>query len=228
MPTMPLHLRLSLLLALVALLLPAVASAKAPTRKEIDEALLRLSAEQLEGVRAAEAELREGERELEGIQSDLDVAWLDTKAARSWVDANEAIIRAIKADQKAADQGNRTEQLATLAAQMVRTEAALTWRKSRHDAGKEAVSLQQARVSWSKAEVDRLEVALDLARLRAYDVAIGGDPEVQEEAGKLEVKLGRAGQSEARERSKADRALAKWQEAVARADTLNPTTDPGP
>jgi len=208
-------------------LIPIASHAKAPTKKEIDEALLRLSADQLEDVRTAETELREGERKRDQTQAALDVAWLDTKAARSWVDANEGIIRAIKADQKAAEQGNRTEQLAGLAAQMVRTEAALSWRKARHDAAKESVSLQQARVSWAKSEVGRLELALDLARMRAYDVAVGGSPDVQEEAGKLEVKLGRAGQGEARERSKAERAEAKWQEAVARADTLDPANDPG-
>ena len=227
MPTMLTLRRTTLLLALAVLLVPALGQAKAPTKKELDEALLRLSADQLDGVRAAEEELREGERELDRIQGDLDVAFLDTKAARAWVDANESIVRAIKADQKAAESGNRTEQLAALAAQMVRTEAALAWRKSRHDAAKEAVSLEQARVSWAKSELDRLKLALELARMQAYDVAVGGDPEVQEEVGKLQVRLGRAGQDESRDRGKADRAQAKWQEAVARADTLDPANDPG-
>lgn len=227
MSTMLLLRRLPLLLALAVTLLPVAGQAKAPTKKEIDEALLRLSAEQLEAVRAAEGELREGERQLERIQGALDVAWLDTKAARVWVDANDAIIRAVKADQKAAEEGNRTEQLAALAGQMVRTEAALAWRKARHEASKELVSLEQARGAWAKSELDRLALTLELARMQAYDVALGGDPEVQEEVGKLQVKLGRAGQTESRERAKVDRADAKWQEAVARADTLDPASDPG-
>ena len=227
MPTMRSLHSLPLLLALLLALIPTAGEAKAPTKKEVDEALLRLSADQLEAVRTAETELREGERELEQIQSDHSVAQLDSKAARSWVDANEAIIRAIKADQKAAEAGNRTEQMASLAAQTVRTEAALAWRKARHDASKESQSLEQARVTWAKTEVSRLELALDVARMEAYDAALGGDPEVQEEVGKLRVKLGRAGQDESRDRGKVDRARAKWQESVARAETLDPASDPG-
>jgi hypothetical protein len=218
---------LPLLLAFAVALIPAVGEAKAPSKKDVDEALLRLSADQLGAVRTAETELREGERQLAQIQTDQDVAFLDSKAARSWVDASEAIVRAIKADQKAAEKGNRTEQLASLAAQMVRTDAALAWRKARHDATKEAVSLEQARVTWAKSELERLKLVLDVARMEAYEVSVGGDPEVQEEVGKLRVKLGRAGQDESRDRGKVDRARAKWQEAAARAETLDPAGDPG-
>ncbi|MCP4869781.1 MAG: hypothetical protein GY898_13800 [Proteobacteria bacterium] len=216
--------RLVLYVAAIAVLsVPCSALAKAPSKKDIDEALLRQSVEELSDLREAEAHHREGELQLERIQADLDVAWADQKAAKAWVDANQSILRAIEAQRKAADEGNRTDELATLAQQTVRSEASLAWRNARTDSAKLQVSFQQERVGWVKVEIDRRAQAAELERLRAYDVAIGGDPEVQQEIGRAQTKLGRLAESEGKARLKMERAEAKWQEAAAQASYLDPS-----
>jgi hypothetical protein len=217
------RLRPVLLLAVAFALLPGPLHAKAPTRKEIDEALMVQPIDALVGVREAQDAHREGEQQLARIQQDLDVAWLDLKAAKAWVDAGEGIIRAVETDQKAAEKGNRTEDLASLAAQLVRSEGSLTWRKARHDAAKSKVDFQQRRVAWGKAELERLDLVVQLSRLQAYDVAVGGDPEVIEESGRVQTKLGRQAQTEGKDRQKMERAEADWQQLVAKAASLNPT-----
>jgi hypothetical protein len=216
--------RLLLYVAAVAVLwAPCTASARGPSKKDIDEALLRLSVGQLADLREVETSRRDGELQLERIKLDLEVAWADNKAAKAWVDANQAILRAIEAQRKAADAGNRVEELANLAGQTVRSEASLAWRRARTTAAKQQVTSQQERVSWAKAEIDRRTQATELERWRAYDVAVGGDPEVQQEIGRIQTKLGRLAEVEGKARLKMERAEAKWQEAVVKAASLDPS-----
>ena len=215
--------RMALYVAAVALLLaPASVAAKGPSKKDIDEALLRMSVEQLEDVRNAESAHRDGALQLEMIQGELEVAWADHRAAKAWVDANEGILRAIEAQRKAADAGNRTDELANLAQQTVRSEASLAWRKARAEAAKAQVDFQQERVGWAKSELSRLETAAELERWRAYDVSVGGDPDVQQEVGRIQTKLGRLAATEGKDRLKMERAEAKWQELVTKASVLDP------
>lgn len=213
---------LGLLLLTAALLAPAATFAKAPAKKDVDEALIRMSAEQLTDLRAAEDAQRAGAITVEQIQADVDVAWLDHKAAKAWVDAGEGILRAIDAQKRAADEGNRTEELARLASQTVRSEASLTWRKERQDAAKAEVEFHQARLTWAKSEQARLAQAVELERLKAYDVSLGGDPDTQQEVGRAQTKLGRLAGTEGKDRLKMERAEATWQEAVARAAAHDP------
>lgn len=220
--------RLLLYVAAVAIFcLPAPAEAKAPSKKDIDEALLRLSVDQLSALREAETTHREGELQLERIQADLDIAWADSKATKAWVDANESILRAIDMQRKAADAGNRTDELATLAQQTVRSEASLAWRKARTNAAKGGVSFQQERVGWAKSELDRRAQAVELERWRAYGVAVGEDPDVQQEIGRAQTRLGRLAESEGKARVKMERAEADWHELTAKAAYLDPSKPSG-
>jgi len=220
--------RLLLYVAAVAVLwAPSSAYAKGPSKKDIDEALLRMSVEQLASMREAEASHREGELRLERIQTDLGVASADNKAARAWEDANEAILRAIDGQRKAADLGNRTDELAMLAEQTVRSEASLAWRQARTEASKAEVNLHQERVLWAKAEIERRAQAAELERWRVYDVAVGGDAEVAQEIGRIQTKLGRLAGAEGKARLKMERAEAKWQELAAKAAVLDPSKSKG-
>lgn len=227
MPAMHTRPMLLALFSLTCLTLPATGLAKGPTRREVDEVLLRLPADAVEGVRQAEIAVGEGELRVETVQAELDVAWLDARAAGDWLDAARAVLQAVEADQKAAQKGHRTEQEASLASQMVRARASLAWRDARDGAAKEEVAYRQARLVWAKAEQDRLVAALELARMQAFDGSRGGDSVVQQEVGRLQAKLGRAAEIEARERHKMDRAEAIWRERAARAAPLAPAQAAG-
>ncbi len=219
---------LPLVLVALALLAPSLSMAKAPSKKEVDEVLLRLSVEQLTELRAAEDGARAGKTMLEQIEAELSVAMLDLRASKAWVDAGQAILKAIEADERAAGEGHRVDELARLASQRVRSEASLAWREARQGAAKAEVAYHQSRVVWGRAELARLEQAVELERLEAYDVGIGGDPDTQQEIGRAQTKLGRLAGTESKERGKMERAEADWQEAVARAAALDPVRTDGP
>jgi len=208
---------------LLGLLTATPALGRGPVKKDVDAALLRMPVEQLTGVHEAERVHRGAEEQLERIEGELAVAWLDSKASKAWVDAGESILRAIKAERKAAEGGQRTEELAQLAAQAVRSEASLAWRQSRQEAARSLVSFHQSRVSWAKAELDRSGQGVEVARMQAYNTSLGGDPDVEQEIGRLQTRLGRLAGAEGRERLKMERAEAEWQEHVARAALLDPS-----
>ncbi len=209
-------------LFLVLLLVPAVALARPPTKKEIDQELVRMSIDDLTAVRAAEAELRDATSQLEAAEQEGKNGVLDSKAARAWVDAGKAIVKALEAETKAADAWAQTNQRAKLAAKSTVAEANLSWREARLDAAKSFQTFQQARIQWAKAVVDEAEAQIQVERLIAYDAKIGGSPDAQLELGKQQQALGKAKSNRGKARNKMDKAEGDWQSDVGKAQHLDP------
>ena len=212
-------------LILVLLLVPALAIARPPTKREIDQELIRMSSDQLSAVRAAEGELREATRQLEAAEQEASRAVLDLKAARSWVDAGNAIVKAFEAETTAADAWARVDQRAELASKSTVAAGNLTWREANLEAAKQLQAFQQARTSWAKAVVDAAKVQVEVERLITYNEKIGGSPDAQLALGKEQKALGRARSNEGKARKKMDNAEADWQSAVGKAEHLDPGTD---
>ncbi len=209
-------------LILVLLLVPAVALAKPPTKKEIDQELVRMSIDDLTDLRAAEAELRDATTQLEGAEQEGKNGVLDGKAARSWVDAGKAIVKALEAETKAADAWARVDQRAKLASKSTVAEANLSWRVARLEATKKFQSYQQTRIQWAKAVVDTAKAQIQVERLIAYDKKIGGSPDAQLELGKHQKALGKAKSNAGKARNKMDKGEGDWQGAVGKAQHLDP------
>ena len=209
-------------LALVLLLIPSLAIARPPSKKEIDQELVRMSIADLTDLRAAESSLRDATAQLEAAEQEGNNAALDGKAARSWVDAGKAIIKALEAETKAADAWARVDQRADLASKSTVAEANLSWREAQLEASKEFQTFQQTRINWAKAVVETAKSQIAVERLIAYDTKIGGSPDAQLELGKQQQALGKAKSNEGKMRGKMDKAEADWQSAVGKAQHLDP------
>ena len=210
----------SLILAL--LLVPALAVARPPSKKEVDQELVRMSIEDLSALRDAEDQLRQAETQLAAADQEGKNAVLDGKAARLWVDAGKSIQKALEAETKAADAWARIDQRASLASKSTIAEANLSWREARLDAAKEFQSYQQARINWAKSVVDTAQAQVAVERMKAYDAKVGGNPDAQLELGKRQNALGKAKSAEGKTRSKMEKAEAVWQGAQGKAQHIDP------
>jgi hypothetical protein len=200
----------------------SIALAKGPSKKQIDEAMLRLPESDLVRVTTAESDIRGAEDQMKEAEKDLDIGRKDNAAAKSWVDASAAVLRAIGVDRKAAEAAARTVDIERLATQQVRSEASQRWRKARHDAAKARISYVQAKLVWIRAERSRLDVALKEARLQTYKVSVEDTPDIDEELGKTVTSRGKAESTSAKARDKMEKAEVAWQSAVATATALAP------
>ncbi len=209
-------------LVLLALTVPAIASAKAPSKKQIDEALLRLPESDRGRVTAAERDIADADARLTEASKDLDIARMDNTAAKTWVDASGSVLKAIGVERKAAEAAARTADLERIATQQVRSEASRKWRKSRHDAAKARITYVQAKIAWIKAEQTRLDVVLKEAKLLTYQASIEDTADVAEEIGKTVTSRGKAEASSAKARDKMEKAEVAWQSAVATSKALAP------
>ncbi len=209
-------------LTIALLLIPALALAKPPTKKQIDQELVRMSVEDLAGVSEAEDKLRDAKAEFRTAKKEDSNAALETKAARAWLDSAKAEIKALEAQTKSADAGGAVNERADLASTSMVAEASLTWREARFEAAKRNETLQTDRLTWARALIERAKTEVELERLLAYDNKIGGSPEAQLEIGKQQQALGKAKTAEGKARSAMEKAERGWQDAAEKADQLDP------
>ncbi len=224
----PLRRAVAALSGLLLLAASGAAFGNPPTRKEIDQALLAVSQDALQPVRDAEAALEAGQRQEELIGQELAVARLDQAAAKAWVDASDGVSKALDASRKGADAANRTSELEDIGARQARAGKTQEWRDARHEAAKQGLDLQQARLAWAKAEVARLEIALELARLDVYAAAIEANIEQANEAraegGRAQVRLAKQARIVNKELGKVQTAERDLKDATRRAEALDPNT----
>ena len=201
--------------------------AKPPTKKQIDSALLTVSQEDMAPVKEAEDARHAGGQHEDQVSTELANARLDQAAAKAWVDASKAVSKALEASQKAADAANRTAELEDLAGRIARATKTGEWRDARHEASKKAVALQQLRLSWAKADNQRLALALELVRLQVYARAVAADVEAavegNAEAGRTQTKLAKQERLTNKERGKVEDAERALKDATLRAEALDPT-----
>jgi hypothetical protein len=209
-------------LMLVLFLVPAVALAKPPAKKDVDQTIIRMPVTDLEELREAEARVREDQDALVRYSAEQKWAQLDAKAATKWVDAGRSIVKALTADAEAAKAWARIEDQAELAAQLKRAEANSTWREARLEAAKEFNEFQGARAGWAKAALKHHETDVELQRMRAYDRKVGGSADAQVEIGKIQQQLGKDASSEGKARQKMEKAEHAWKGAAGQADHLDP------
>ena len=208
---------------LILVLLPSLALAKAPTKKEIDRTLLGLSKGKLAEVTDSEDHLHEMKIDQENREKDLAIAKLNLQAAKAWVDASQAVSVALELSTKAAEADSQTEETEDYAARVVRARRTSEWRDARWQAARSAVALQQTRITLARSEVSHAAIQVDLARLGIYDKTIGGDADVEVEMGKAQVKLGRVATQMGKDRRKAEEAQRAYDDLVARAAELDPS-----
>ncbi len=212
-------------LILCLMLLPAVALAKPPAKKDVDQTIIRMPVEELSALREAEARVREDTDALARYTSESKWAQLDWKAAKAWVDAGKTIIKALQADAESATAWARVDEQADLAAKIRRAEANLAWREARLEEAKTFNDFQDARLVWAKAALSHDQASVEHERMAAYNAKVGGSADAQVEIGKLQQKLGKEAQTEGKARQKMEKAEHAWQTAAAKAGHLNPTPD---
>lgn len=207
------------------LLVPSLALAKPPAKRDVDQTIIRMPVEELSALRDAEARVREDQDAIARYTEEEKWAQLDFKAARHWVDAGKLIIKALTADADAAKAWARTEDQAELAAQLSRAESNQAWREARADEAKEFTSFQGARLAWAKAALKHDEADVEHQRMAAYDKKIGGSADSQVEIGKLQQQVGRDAAAEGKARQKMEKAEHAWQSAADKATHLDPSAD---
>ena len=79
------------------------------------------------------------------------------------------------------------------------------------------------RLALAKAEINRAQARVELARLEAYNDSLGGDPDVEVEIGKAQAKIGRLGTQVGKDRKKAEKTERAYDDAVAEAGRLDPS-----
>ena len=220
-------LRVAAVSATLLLIGAPIAHAKPPTKKQIDSALLTVSQQDMAPVKEAEDAHHAGGQHEDQVSTELANARLDQAAAKAWVDASKAVSKALEASQKAADAANRTAELEDLAGRIARATKTGEWRDARHEASKKAVALQQLRLSWAKADNQRLDLALELVRLQVYTRAVSADVEASvegsAEAGRTQTKLAKQERLTNKERGKVEDAERALKDATLRAEALDPT-----
>ena len=215
--------RPSLAVALLFLWVAAApAFAKAPSKKDVDEAMLRLADTDLGLVAQAEEKLADAGEQLVETERSMDIARKDERGAKAWVDAANSVLRAISLDRKAAEEGARGSDLERLATQQVRSEASLKWRKARASAARSRINHLQVEIGWLKTERTRLEATLKEAKLLTYKASVADTPDVDGAIAKAAASRSTAEGNSAKARERADKAEAAWQSAVATAKALAP------
>jgi hypothetical protein len=210
------------LLCLAVGLASTPAWGKGPSRKQVDEALLRLPAADLALVTGAETAIQQSNASLDVANQDLDIARKDDRAAKSWVDASNAVLKAIGLDRKASEQAARLPALERLATEQVRSESSLKWRKARAAAAKDRIAYLQATISWTKTELSRLGLVLSEAKLLTYKASVADTPDLDEDIGKMVTKRGKAESNSGKARGKMEKAEVAWQSSAATAKALAP------
>ena len=207
------------------LLIPSLALAKPPAKKDVDQTIIRMPVEELTALRDAEARVREDQDALARYGDEAKWAQLDAKAARHWVDAGKLIIKALEADAEAAKAWARIEDQADLAAQTSRAQSNHAWREARAVEAREFDAFQSARLSWAKAALKHDEADVDHQRMVAYDKKVGGSADAQVEIGKLQQQLGRDAEAAGKARQRMEKAEHAWQTAASKAKHLDPSAD---
>gem|GEM_PF-2009140 len=207
---------------LVALGLPATTLAKTPSKKQVDEAVLRLPESDRGRIDAAERDVADADARLTEAEKDLDIGRKDQAAAKSWVDASGSVLKAIGVERKAAEAAARVPDLERIATQQVRSEASREWRKARLDAAKARITYVQAKIGWIKAEQSRLDVVLKEAVWVTYKASVEDTADVDEEIGKIVTSRGKAESGSAKAREKMEKAEVTWQSLTATAKALAP------
>ncbi len=213
------------LLLTCLLLIPSLALAKPPAKKDVDQTIIRMPVEELKDLRDAEAHVREDQDALALYGDEQKWAQLGGKAARHWVDAGKLIIKALNADDAAAKAWARVDDQAELAAQITRAEANLAWREARLIEAKAFNDFQAARLGWAKAALKHHEAEVEHQRMVAYDKKVGGSADAQVEIGKLQQQLGKEATSEGKARQKMEKAEHNWKGAAGKASHLDPSPD---
>jgi hypothetical protein len=204
------------------LLVPAVASAKPPAKKDVDQTVLRMPVEELQALRDAEGKVREGQDALARYTLEEQWAQLDWKAAKEWLDAGKGIIKALEADAASAQAWARIDEQVDLAAQVKRAQANLAWREARFEEAKAFNDFQDARLQWAKAALKHAESEVEHQRMVAYDKKVGGSADAQVEIGKLQQQLGKDATAEGKARQKMEKAEHAWQSAASQSSHLDP------
>ena len=211
-----------MILAFAVTTVAGPASARGPSKKQLDEAMMRLPSTDVVRVTEAEDSLRVAADVLEGANADLGVARMDERAAKAWVDASNLVLKAIALDRKAAEEAARVADLDRLSTQQVRSEASLKWRMARLDGARDRIVYLQAKIGWAKARLDRLLSALKEAKLVTWKASVEDTPDIDLEIAKASESTAKADGTAAKARGKMEKAELAWQSAVATANALAP------
>jgi hypothetical protein len=194
--------RLFALLLVAALATPA--AARAPTKDDVDKALLLVDDAGRAGIDDAQTALDDALAKQEETQRAYDNAQVEVKAAKAWVDAAKAVVSALTAEGAWAEALGDEAFRADTSKARVEGENNIAWREAVHDAARAHVEKQSALLQEAKAVVSQRELELELARMEAYAAQTGsadGDMEV----GKLQTRVGKAKTAAAKAAKKSTR-----------------------
>ena len=215
-------------LILVLLLIPSLAIAKPPAKKDVDTTIIRMPIEELGELREAEGRVREDDALVVRYTEESKWSQLDEKAARQWVDAGKAILKALQADAESAQAWGRLEEQAALAGELKRAESNLAWREARLEEAGKFSDFQSARLFWAKEQLQHDKTDVEHQRMAAYNKKVGGSADAQVEIGKIQQQLGKDATAEGKARQKMEKAEHAWQDAAAKSAKLNPTPSTPP
>jgi hypothetical protein len=211
----------TLLTALLLLSMAAPALAKAPTNKDVDQSLLRLGPDELIAVNEAQAVVTGALEGVANVERDLENARLEVKSAKGWEDASGVVVKALLGEQEWVEAIGNTTRPGDLTTARAEAERNADWRRLAHEAAKQHVLFEQARLVEYKAIHARTQAELDLARMEAYSRTVQ-DGSVDIELGKLHAAVGRAKTNEAKAAKKTQKARDSWDGAIKAADQLAP------
>jgi len=213
------------LLALVATAalgaVPAGAQAKAPSKSDIDAAVMILPDDAKGGITEASDKLQGAEGALTDAKTALAAAKLMQEAERLRLSEAESELKAISAEQEAAELQGETAQQEALAVEYARTLTMIEWRKSRLDANKLLIQYRNADMNTAKQLVAQREAELEREKLEAM-ANNGGDPDVGTAAGKAFQAAARKRKATLRSVKTAKKVEKKWERADRVAEKQKP------
>lgn len=209
------------LAAAAALVAPTHVDAKAPTKSEVDSAVMALSDERKNGINESTDLLRGAEAQLVDDKTALAAARLHQEAERLRLSESESELKAIDAETQAAELSAATSELEALAVQRARALATIEWRKSRLDSNKLLIQYRNAQINLAKAWVSQRDAELEREKLEALANA-SQDPDTHTAAGKAFQAAARKRKGTLRADKNAKKIERKWDRAVRVADKQQP------
>jgi len=204
-----------------ALALPMQVHAKAPTKSEIDSAVIALDDEWKGGINEAKDLLGGAQERWHDAKTALSAAKLRQEAERLRLSQAELELKAIDGETQAAELIAATSELEALAVQRARGLATIEWRKSRIDANKLLLQLRNAQISLAKAWVGQRDADLEREKLEALANA-SDDPDTHRAAGKAFQVAARKRKSALRADKNVKKVERKWDRAVRVANKQQP------
>ena len=197
------------------------AYAKAPSKSEIDTAVLGLPAEATVVVEETSQKLTAAEASEERARAEVAAAKLRQDAARLRLSAAESELKALDADGESAALLNSGGKEESLAVRRTRADRTVQWRRSLLDASKLEITHLNQRVSVAKAMVAQREAELQREKLQAWARNNGG-PDVETAAGRSFKTVANKKRAWTRADRQAGKSEKKWQKAIKNAEREEP------